>query len=85
MTNKTPFEIRQELLGLAKDRLSTEYFSKLEETRAFDDPELQKEFLKNYKFPTAESIIKEAQLLNEFVSGSTSYSTASASTNTRSK
>jgi hypothetical protein len=34
MTNKTPYEIRQELLSLAKDRLSTEYFAKLEETRA---------------------------------------------------
>jgi hypothetical protein len=69
MTNKTPYEIRQELLSLAKDRLSTEYFAKLEETRAFDDQELQKEFLKNHKFPTAEKIVEEAQLLNEFVSG----------------
>ncbi len=69
MTNKTPFEIRQELLNLAKDRLSQEYFSKLEETKAFDDEALQKEFLKNHKFPSAEQIIKEAQLLNEFVSG----------------
>jgi hypothetical protein len=67
--SKTPFEIRQELLSLAKDRLSTEYFSKLEETRAFDDPTVQKEFLKNHQFPTAEKIIEEAQLLNEFVSG----------------
>lgn len=66
---KTPFEIRQELLSLAKDRLSTEYFSKLEETRAFDDPTLQQEFLKNHKFPTASEIIEEAKLLNEFVSG----------------
>ena len=69
MTNKTPYEIRQELLSLAKDRLSTEYFSKLEETRAFDDPALQKEFLKNHKFPTAAEIVEEAKLLNEFVSG----------------
>ena len=69
MTNKTPYEIRQELLALAKDRLSTEYFSKLEETRAFGDPELQKQFLQNHKFPSAVEIIKEAQLLNEFVSG----------------
>lgn len=69
MTNKTPFEIRQELLHLAKDRLSQEYYAKLEETKAFDDPELQKEFVKNQKFPTAEQVIKEAQLLNEFVSG----------------
>lgn len=69
MTNKTPFEIRQDLLNLAKDRLSQEYYSKLEETRAFDDPAIQKEFLKNHKFPSAEQIIKEAQLLNEFVSG----------------
>lgn len=69
MTNKTPYEIRQELLALAKDRLSTEYFSKLEETRAFDDPELQKQFLQNHKFPSAAEIINEAQLLNEFVSG----------------
>jgi hypothetical protein len=69
MTNKTPYEIRQDLLSLAKDRLSTEYFAKLEETRAFDDPELQKEFLKNHQFPTAEKIVEEAQLLNEFVSG----------------
>jgi hypothetical protein len=67
--SKTPFEIRQELLSLAKDRLSTEYFSKLEETRAFDDPVVQKEFLKNHQFPTAAKIIEEAQLLNEFVSG----------------
>jgi hypothetical protein len=67
--SKTPFEIRQELLSLAKDRLSTEYFSKLEETRAFDDPAVQKEFLKNHQFPTAAKIIEEAQLLNEFVSG----------------
>jgi len=69
MTNKSPYEIRQELLALAKDRLSTEYFSKLEETRAFDDPELQKQFLQNHKFPSAAEIITEAQLLNEFVSG----------------
>jgi hypothetical protein len=69
MTNKTPYEIRQELLSLAKDRLSTEYFSKLEETRAFDDPALQKEFLQKHKFPTAAEIVEEAKLLNEFVSG----------------
>lgn len=69
--SKTPFEIRQELLSLAKDRLSTEYFSKLEETRAFDDEGLQKEFVKNHKFPTVAEIITEAQLLNEFVSGET--------------
>lgn len=69
MTNKTPFEIRQDLLNLAKDRLSQEYYSKLEETKAFDDPAIQKEFLKNHRFPSAEQIIKEAQLLNEFVSG----------------
>ena len=69
MTNKTPYEIRQELLSIARDRLSQEYYAKLEETRAFDDPELQKQFLQNHKFPTAAEIINEAQLLNEFVSG----------------
>jgi hypothetical protein len=69
MTNKTPYEIRQELLSIARDRLSQEYYAKLEETRAFDDPELQKQFLQNHKFPSAAEIITEAQLLNEFVSG----------------
>ena len=69
MTNKTPYEIRQELLSIARDRLSQEYYAKLEETRAFDDPELQKQFLQNHKFPSAAEIINEAQLLNEFVSG----------------
>ena len=69
MTNKTPYEIRQELLSIARERLSQEYYAKLEETRAFDDPELQKQFLQNHKFPSAAEIIYEAQLLNEFVSG----------------
>ena len=67
--SKTPFEIRQELLNIARDRLSQEYYTKLEETQAFDDPALQKEFLLNHKFPTAAEVITEAQLLNEFVSG----------------
>lgn len=65
---KTPFEIRQQLLQMAQDRLSQEYFAKLEETKSFDDPALMKQFLETHKFPGTQEVIQEAQLLNEFVS-----------------
>lgn len=35
MTNKNPFEIRFDLLTLARDSLQTEYFSKIEEAKNF--------------------------------------------------
>ena len=67
--SKTPFEIRTELLNMARDRLSHEYYSDLEVTKALNDPELIKKFVQEKKFPTSQDVITEAQLLNEFVSG----------------
>ena len=67
--SKTPFEIRTELLNMARDRLSQEYYSDLEVTKALNDPELIKRFVQEKKFPTSQDVITEAQLLNEFVSG----------------
>ena len=67
--SKTPFEIRTELLNMARDRLSQEYYSDLEVTKALNDPELVKKFVQEKKFPTSQDVITEAQLLNEFVSG----------------
>jgi hypothetical protein len=66
---KTPFEIRTELLNMARDRLSQEYYTELEAKKALDDPDLLKQFIKEKKFPNAQDVITEAQLLNEFVSG----------------
>ena len=67
--SKSPFEIRTELLNMARDRLSQEYYSDLEVTKALNDPELIKKFVQEKKFPTSQDVITEAQLLNEFVSG----------------
>lgn len=66
---KTPFEIRTELLNMARDRLSQEYYTELEAKKALDDPDLLKQFIKEKKFPSPKDVIAEAQLLNEFVSG----------------
>jgi len=55
MSNKTPFEIRLELLKMAKEMLEQEFFVKA----AHD---------KTLAFPTEADVIAKAKALNDFVS-----------------
>ena len=74
--SKTPYEIRLELLTLAKDilqapiyelrnKLSDEYHSKLTDANRADLP-----FPTMPDFPSTTDIISHAEELNKFVSGS---------------
>ena len=57
MSNKTPFEIRLELLKMAKEMLEQEFFVK-----SVHD--------KTLAFPTETEVIAKAKALNDFVSKS---------------
>lgn len=57
MSNKTPFEIRLELLKMAKEMLEQEFFAKHEHD-------------KTLAFPTDAEVIAKAKALNDFVSKS---------------
>jgi hypothetical protein len=74
MSNKTPYEIRAEVLEMAKDLAMQQYFAnrenQMERWRVAADnnrdipdlPELP-------EFPTEEAVVSKAQLLVEFVNG----------------
>lgn len=77
MSNMTPFEIRLELLKMAKDMLTDSYFS--EKSRLSEDWHVKVDSAKlngqsipdhpNYpSYPTEHDIISKAQTLNGFVS-----------------
>ena len=76
MSNKTPFEIRLELLKMAKEMLEQEYFQK---TSAIDQKysfQLDEAVRKGTNipdrdqvdYPTEDQIIAKAETLNAFVS-----------------
>lgn len=77
MSNMTPFEIRLELLKMAKDMLSDEYYgkrevvsndwaTKVENARHAGQPTPDHPGFPNY--PSEQEIITKAQTLNSFVS-----------------
>lgn len=77
MTQKTPYEIRLELLKMAKDLLVEDFYTKrhylqlvfekqLEDAVTAGKPLPANPFTELY--PTEEGIIKRAKVLNEFVS-----------------
>jgi hypothetical protein len=75
--NKTPYEIRLEILKIAKDLLVESFFQQREAERYIWETEIEiskKEnkplpFLKyTNSFPTEEQIIEKAKKLNDFVS-----------------
>lgn len=77
MSNMTPFEIRLELLKLAKDMLEQEYHGKREVVHnnwqvASENARVQGQTLPNQPefppFPSEAEIIAKAQALNGFVS-----------------
>ena len=80
MSNMTPFEIRLELLKMAKDMLSEEYFAKREQVS--NDWQVKVESAKLNggtipdhpgfsAYPAENDIIAKAQALNGFVSNIT--------------
>ena len=84
MSNMTPFEIRLELLKVAKDMLEQEYHSKREAVHnnwqvATENARIQGQALPNQPeyptFPSEQDIITKAQALNGFVSQVTTEST----------
>jgi hypothetical protein len=75
--NKTPYEIRLEILKIAKDLLVESFFQQREAERYIWETEVEmskKEnkplpFLKyTNSFPTEEQIIEKSKKLNDFVS-----------------
>lgn len=74
----TPYEIRLELLKMAKDIISEDFYARREEASMnwqTDQPEIRVQgngtqlVLPNY--PSVHEIIKKASVLNEFVSADT--------------
>lgn len=75
--SKTPFEIRLELLKMAKEMLEQDYFSKREQISsdwnskvnvAMSRNETPPEHPKFPEFPSEMEIIEKAQVLNGFIS-----------------
>jgi hypothetical protein len=79
MSNLTPFEIRLELLKMAKDMLADEYFGKREQISNDWSTKVESAKLNGQPapehpgfpaFPSETDIITKAQVLNGFVSNS---------------
>ena len=80
MSNMTPFEIRLELLKMAKDMLADEYYGKREvisnnwQTKV-ESAKLTKDTIPDHPgfpvYPSESDIIVKAQVLNGFVSNIT--------------
>ncbi len=77
MSNMTPFEIRLELLKMAKDMLSDEYYGKREQisndwTTKVDSAKINGGTIPDHPgfpaYPSEAEIIAKAQVLNGFVS-----------------
>lgn len=75
--NKTPFEIRLDLLKMAKEMLEVEYFNKKEQVT--QDWQVQVTFAQEKgndiphhpdipPYPTASAVIEKAKMLNLFIS-----------------
>jgi hypothetical protein len=72
-TNKNPFEIRLEILKMAKDMLSETYYAERELIMREYDSKLTSEIWNTPRptlpaYPTEEEIIAKAKALNAFVS-----------------
>ena len=79
MGNKNPYEIRLELLNMAKDNLTQQFYSQKEAlnnawqakvSAAMENKGLIPEHPKMPDFPSEEQIIEKAMILEKFVSGS---------------
>ena len=77
MSNMTPFEIRLELLKMARDMLNDDYYGKREQISNQWQVEIESAKLKGEdppkhpgfpSFPSEQEIIAKAQMLNTFVS-----------------
>ena len=77
MSNLTPFEIRLELLKMAKDMLSDEYYGKREQisndwSTKVDSAKINGGTIPDHPgfpaYPSESEIIAKAQILNGFVS-----------------
>jgi hypothetical protein len=77
MTNMSPFEIRLDLLKMAKDMLESDCYAKrtASDNKWFQDVETARANGKeipqtpaHIPFPSEEEIIRKAKLLNDFVS-----------------
>lgn len=75
--SKTPFEIRLELLKMAKEMLEQDYFGKREQissdwntkvSAALNNNETPPEHPKFPNYPSELEIIEKAQVLNSFIS-----------------
>ena len=74
--SQNPYEIRLSLLGMAKEMLEQEYFSKMDAVNqkyAFELEAAQRKGIsipdrEGVQFPTEEDIIAKAKKLNNFVS-----------------
>jgi hypothetical protein len=80
MSNMTPFEIRLELLKMAKDLLTEEYYGKRERVvrdweMKIESAQVQGQIVPDHPdlptFPTENDIIAKAASLNGFVSQTT--------------
>lgn len=78
MGNKNPYEIRLELLNMAKDNLTQQFYSQKEAlnnawqakvSAAMENKGLIPEHPKMPDFPSEEQIIEKAMILEKFVSG----------------
>lgn len=79
MVNKNPYEIRLELLNMAKDNLTQQFYSQKEAlnndwqakvTVAMENKGAIPAHPKMPDFPSEEQIIEKAMILDKFVSGS---------------
>lgn len=66
MNNKTPYELRFDLLSFAKDHLSTAYYASLEQINVQKDLGMKPEQMPT--FPTPEEIMNLAEKLKQFIS-----------------
>jgi hypothetical protein len=89
MSNLTPFEIRLELLKMAKDMLTEEYYGKREQLShdwqvKVESAKLNGQVIPDHPalppYPTENDIIGKAQALNGFVSNITAEKTQSKKT-----
>lgn len=78
MGNKNPYEIRLELLNMAKDNLAQQFYSQKEMlmmdwnsrmTHAMDNKQPLPSSPNLPNFPSEEQIIEKAMILERFVSG----------------
>lgn len=77
MDNKNPFEIRLELLQMAKDMLCDQYYAERDVVMREYENKIENDCWHAVRpvlppYPTEEQIIAKADLLNAFVSGGAS-------------